>query len=79
IATRAYFVSMSCLPAKKRLTSELFRFSRQPQLIEISSGAFVYLNLYKCSKPDNLKHPPLFYIFPAAKLIGNLSNSLSLL
>lgn len=32
IATRAYFVSMSCLPAKKRLTSELLRFERRPQV-----------------------------------------------
>ena len=31
IATRAYFVSMSCLPAKKRLTFELFGFERKPQ------------------------------------------------
>ncbi|PAQ64037.1 hypothetical protein BIZ41_08295 [Escherichia coli] len=61
IATRAYFVSMSCLPAKKRLTSELLRSNASLRLIEISLGAFVHLEPRECLTPDSLKHPTPFY------------------
>ncbi|MCL3950232.1 hypothetical protein M4Z75_18710, partial [Escherichia coli] len=53
--------TMSCLPAKKRLTSELLRSNASLRLIEISPGAFVHLEPRECLTPDSLKHPMPFY------------------
>ncbi len=69
IATRAYFVSMSCLPAKKRLTFELFGFERKPQVDRniargfCPSGTSRMLNARQPQAPDAILY---LIILPAA-------------
>ncbi|MEF3916053.1 hypothetical protein U9X64_32770, partial [Escherichia coli] len=69
IATRAYFVSMSCLPAKKRLTFELLRFERWPQVDRniawgfCPSGTSRMLNARQPQAPNTILY---LLILPAA-------------
>ena len=77
IATRAYFVSMSCLPAKKRLTSELLRFERWPQVDRniawgfCPSGTSRMLNARQPQAPDAI----LCLLIPSAIFTFKIRNA----